>query len=106
MDKDHLEKEVERKGVDFKSSSTSSLLINSTIDSPNIHLLIKGVAVLLHSNVMEDLQEGKTVLPDTDLYYFSEEKYMLDHPELFNHERQKILRKTPTKEDISGFIEV
>jgi hypothetical protein len=90
---------------DFKSSSTSTILINSTINAPNVKLLIKAVATLLHSNLMEDIQEEKTINPKSDLYFFSEEKYIIENPENFDEERVALLRKTPTQEDISGFIE-
>jgi hypothetical protein len=95
-----------KKERDFKSSTTSTILINSTINAPNVKLLIKAVATLLHSNLIEDLQDGKTVSPKSDLYYFCEEKYMSENPEMFDEERINLLRKTPTQDDISGFIEV
>jgi len=91
---------------DFKSSSTSTILLNSTINAPNVKLLIKAVATLLHSNLMEDIQEEKTIYPKSDLYYFSEEKYISENPNAFDEERVALLRKVPTQEDISGFIEV
>jgi hypothetical protein len=105
---DNVDNEWKRgtKKVDFKSSSTSTILINSTINAPNVNLLIKAVAILLHSNILEDVQKGKTISPDDDLYYLSEEKYIAEYPHLFSEKRKKFLRKTPTKEDIAGFIEV
>jgi hypothetical protein len=99
-------KKGEKKERDFKSSTTSTILLNSTINAPNVKLLIKAVATLLHSNLLEDLQDGKTISPKSDLYYFTEEKYIAENPEMFDEERINLLRKTPTQEDISGFIEV
>lgn len=95
-----------RKEKDFKSSSTSTILLNSTINAPNVKLIIKAVATLLHSNLMEDVQEGKSIYVKSDLYYFSEEKYISENPNAFDEDRITLLRKTPTPEDISGFIEV
>jgi hypothetical protein len=94
------------KDRDRKSNSTSTIMINSTINSPNVKLLIKAVATLLHSNLMEDIQDGKTIYPKSDLYFFSEEKYIGENPNAFDEERVSLLRKTPTQEDISGFMEV
>src|SRR5687768_11317499 len=91
---------------DFKSSTTSSILINSTINAPNVKNLIKAVATLLHSNLIEDLQDGKIISTKSDLYYFSEDKYINENPNAFDEERINLLRKTPTQEDIAGFIEV
>jgi hypothetical protein len=90
----------------IKSSSTSSILLTSTINAPNVKLLIKAVATLLHSNLIEDLQDGKFISPKSDLYYFSEEKYISENPDAFDDDRVSLLRKTPTQDDISGFIEV
>ena len=95
-----------KKERDFKSSTTSTILLNSTINAPNVKLIIKAVATLLSSNLMEDLEEKKTISPKSDLYYFSEEKYMKEMPELFDEERKSLLRKIPSIDDISGFIEV
>lgn len=90
----------------FKSSSTSTILLTSTINAPNVKLLIKAVATLLHSNLIEDLQDGKIIAPKSDLYFFTEDKYINESPGAFDEERISLLRKTPTQEDISGFIEV
>jgi hypothetical protein len=95
-----------KKERDFKSSTTSTILINSTINAPNVKLLIKAVATLLHSNLIEDLQDNKSISSKSDLYFFSEEKYIAENPEMFDEERINLLRKTPTQDDISGFIEV
>jgi hypothetical protein len=95
-----------KKERDFKSSSTSTILLNSTINAPNVKLIIKAVATLLHSNLIEDLQEGKIISTKGELYYFSEDKYISENPDYFDEERINLLRKTYTQEDISGFIEV
>jgi hypothetical protein len=97
---------MEKKERDFKSSTTSTILLNSTINAPNVKLLIKAVATLLHSNLMEDVQESKTINTKSDLYYYSEDKYINDSPDIFDEERISLLRRIPTQEDISGFIEV
>lgn len=88
------------------SNSTSSIRLDSTIDAPNVKILIKAVSTLLHSNLLEDLQEGKTISSKSDMFYFCEDKYIYENPEYFDRERIDLLRKTYNKEDISGFIEV
>ena len=90
---------------DFKSSSTSTILLNSTIETPNVKLIIKAVATLIHSNLIDDLQDGKTISLKSDLYYFSEDKYINENPQNFEEERVNLLRKTPTQDDIAGFID-
>lgn len=92
--------------ADRLSNTTSTVNIASTVNAPNVKLLIEAVATLLHSNLLEDLQDGKVINTKSDLYFFSEEKYINENPENFDEERVKLLRKTPTQKDISGFIEV
>ena len=87
------------------SSTTGSIMIDSTIENPNVKSVIKGVATLIHSNLLEDMQDEQEISPDSELYYFSEDKYIAENPENFDEERIALLRKVPTQEDISAFIE-
>lgn len=89
----------------FKSNSTSTILLQSTMSTPNVKLIIQAVATLLHSNITEDIMDGKVIIPQSELYYFSEEKYIAENPDNFEEDRVALLRKTPTKEDIYAFIE-
>jgi hypothetical protein len=91
---------------DFKSCSTSSLFLASTIESPNVKHLIKAVAIILQSQLVEDMQLGKKVSPKSDLYFFSEEKYISEIPNSFDEQRIQNIKKTPSLEDLSEFIEV
>jgi len=89
-----------------KSCSTSSIFLKSSIYSPNVEMLIKSVSTIIHSQVMEDMQLGKSVSPKSDLFYFSEEKYVNESPGYYDEERLKFLKKTPTQEELCEFIEV
>jgi hypothetical protein len=89
-----------------KSCSTSSIYLSSSISSPNVDLLIKSVSTIIHSQLIEDMQLGKTVSIKSDLYYFSEEKYVNESPGCFYEEKLKILKKTPNKEELKEFIDV
>jgi hypothetical protein len=91
---------------DFKSCSTSSIFLSSTINSPNVKLLIRAVSTILQSQLIEDMQLGKTVSVKSDLYLFSEDKYVSDNPNCFDEQRIELLRKTPSQEDLVEFIEV
>lgn len=90
----------------FKSCSTSSIFLNSTISYPNVKLLIKAVSSILQSQLIEDMQLGKTISTKSDLYYFSEDKYINEYPGCFDEQRIEMLHKTPSQEDIIDFIEV
>jgi len=98
--------EGEKKTKRQRASSTSSIRITSTINNPNALLLIRSVATLIHSNLLDDIQDGKSISPKTDLYYFSEDKYIAENPNNFDEDRIQLLRKVPSLDDISNFIEV
>jgi len=55
---------------DFKSNSTSSIFLSSTINTPNVKIMIKAVATILQSQLIEDMQLGKTVSSKSDLFFF------------------------------------
>jgi hypothetical protein len=99
-------KEKSKEKKDIKSNSTSSIFLSSTINSPNVKQMIKAVSMILQSQLLEDMQLGKTVSTKSDLYFFSEDKYVLESPDYFDDERIKLLRRTPSQEEINDFIEV
>ena len=96
--------EVEQKNS--KSSSTSSLFLSSTINSPNIKLVINSVANIIHSQILEDGKIGKTISPKSELYYFSEDKYIQENPSNFDDTRVKMLKSVPTELEIAELMEV
>jgi hypothetical protein len=45
------------------------------------------------------------VIPqDSDIFFFSEEKYILEKPEAFDKQRIALLRETPSVENILEFM--
>ena len=91
---------------DSKSCSTSSIYLNSTINSPNVKLIIRAVSTILQSQILEDIQLGKKISSKSDLYYFSEEKYINEAPNCFDEARIERMKKTPSQDEIVEFIEV
>lgn len=89
-----------------KASSTSTIFLNETISNPNFKKVIRAVSTLLHSIIIEDIKEGKTISSDSDLYYFCEDKFILDNPGKFEKDKLNSYRKTPLQNDIFEFIEV
>ena len=89
--------------LERKFNSTSTLYVNSTISAPNVNSIIQAVATIIHSQVLEDTAQGRLVSPSSDLYYFSEEKYISEHPQAFDPQRLELLRRTPTVENIYDF---
>jgi len=53
---------------------------------------------------LDDIQSKEELQPDTDLFFFSEEKYINEKPEEFDENRRELLRGTPTVDHISEFI--
>lgn len=48
--------------------------------------------------------QGKTVPEDSQLFFFSEEKYIKEKPDAFDQQRIALLRETPSVEQILDFI--
>ena len=90
---------------DFKSCSTSNIFLDTTISTPNVTSMIKAVATILQSQLNEDMNLGKQISPKSDLYYFSEDKYVSEYPQYFDKQRIENIRKVPTLEDMINFIE-
>ena len=89
----------------FKSSSTSNIFLDSTITSPNVKNIIKSVSIILQSQLNEDMNLGKTISKKSDLYFFSEDKYIDEYPQYFDKQRIENIRKIPTLDDMINFIE-
>lgn len=89
-----------------KSCSTSSIYLSSSIYSPNVEMIIKSVAMIIHSQLIEDMHLGKTVSSKSELFFFCEDKYVNEDPCYFDEERIKFLNKTPTEEELIEFIDV
>ena len=85
---------------EFKSSSTSNIFLDSTISSPNVKNMIKAVATILQSQLNEDMNLGKTISKKSDLYFFSEEKYIDEFPQYFDKQRIENIKKIPTLDDM------
>ena len=100
-------KRVESKAKyhEFKSSSTSNIFLDSTITSPNVKNIIKSVSIILQSQLNEDMNLGKTISKKSDLYFFSEEKYIDEYPQYFDKQRIENIKKIPTLDDMINFIE-
>ena len=90
----------------FKSNTTSSIMIKSTMENPNVKLLINSVSVIIFSNIMESLNENKSISSNSILYNFSEDKYIEEFPEEYTPERIAFLKAIPLQSDIYEFIEV
>jgi len=77
----------------------------STITQPNVKAIIRAIATILHSQMLEDQNSGKELNPNSDLYFFSEEKYIQEKPEEFDEQRKTLLRAVPTVDNIDEFIQ-
>lgn len=96
--------ETERYPVDRRSNTTSSAQIGSSLHNPNVRSILQSVSTIIHSQMIEDSSMGRQIQSTSDLFYFSEEKYIREHPEMFDEERKAMLRKTPTIDDIFEFM--
>ena len=67
-----------------KSSSINSMYISTTISKPCVDSIINGVATIMNSQILEDLSQGEEIATESDLFFFSEEKYFLEKPDAFD----------------------
>ena len=67
-----------------KSSSSSSIFLDTTIASPEVKNMIKAVSIMLFTQLSEDKTLTKKISEKSDLYYFSEEKYIKEYPQYFD----------------------
>ena len=95
--------EKPRGGKKF-ASTTSSLYIDSTISKPNADAIITAVSTIIHSQILEDIQNEREIEEDSDLFFFSEEKYIKEKPEEYDESRRALLREMPTIDSITEFI--
>ena len=98
------EKKVVRGRGDYKSSTTSSIRLASTITKPDVKSVVHAVATIIHSQMQEDSGLGKQITSKSDLYFFCEEKYMGDKVDGYDEERQAVLRETPNVGSIYEFM--
>ena len=77
----------------------------STITQPNVKAIIRAIATILHSQMLEDQGSGKELNPNSELYFFSEEKYIQEKPEEFDEQRKALLRAVPTVDNIDEFMQ-
>ena len=60
--------------------------------------------MIIHAQMIEDQCEGNKIDEESDLFFFSEEKYIKFKPESFDANRIELLRETPKVENINEFI--
>ena len=53
-----------------RSSSSSSIFLDTTISTPIVKNIIKAVAILLKTQLNEDSTMTKTISKESDLYYY------------------------------------
>ena len=70
------------------ANTTSSLYIDSTISNPNVFRIIQAVSTILNSQILEDKNTDGGVNTKSDLYFFSEEKYIEEKPDEYDENRR------------------
>ena len=90
--------------ADHKSSTTSSIRVGSTIGKPDTKSLVHGIATIIESQMQEDSNLGKQIMPTSDLYFFCEEKYVIEQSDSMDDERFALMHKPPTVGNIYEFL--
>lgn len=86
------------------SNTTSTVKLDNTISKPDAKKIINSVATILHSQMVEDSAMPRKIDENSDLFFFSEEKYIKERPEEYNESRKALLREMPTIESIAEFM--
>ena len=60
---------------------------------------------MIQSILLDELQDGKIISTTSELYFFSEEKYINKNPKNFDVVSLNLLRNSPILKEIAGFIE-
>ena len=89
----------------YRSSSSSSIFLDTTIATPEVKNIIKAVSIMIFTQLTEDKTLTKKISEKSDLYYFSEEKYIKDYPQFFDRQKIENIHKEPTIDEIIDFIE-
>jgi hypothetical protein len=89
---------------DKKSQTLPSVQPKNTINAPDVKRIIQSISTILHSQMVEDQQAGNAILPTSDLYFFSEEKYIAEKPDEFDSARRQLLRQMPSVDNIHEFM--
>jgi hypothetical protein len=107
-EKKENDSKISKKRAQFKihkSSSTSSIFLDTTIATPEVKNMIKAVAIMLYTQLSEDKTLTKKISEKSDLYYFSEEKYIKEYPQYFDRQKIENIHKEQTIDEIIDFIE-
>mmetsp|Transcript_985 Transcript_985/g.987 ORF Transcript_985/g.987 Transcript_985/m.987 type:complete len:115 (+) Transcript_985:19-363(+) len=86
------------------AQTMNSMSATSTISKPDVESIIQAVATIIHSQMIEDQTAGNEIDEDSELFFFSEEKYIKEKPESFDEKRLELLRETPKVENINEFM--
>jgi len=93
-----------RSEFDIKSNTCSSIPFTDSIDHPNISIIINSISKLLSTTINEEVKLDNQISISSDLYIFSEDKYITDFPHVFDHAKLLIFQKHPSQIDIAYFL--
>ena len=105
MKKEYMEPiEIEEDKNEFKSKTTSAIHESENIYNPNVENLLKGVAIILHSQInINNDKEGEEEKNENFLL-FSETKYIKEKPGAFDQKTIDLIYKPPEENEIYEFV--
>jgi hypothetical protein len=90
--------------LNIKSLTSTSIPLTDQIDHPNISNLIYSISKLISNSINDDIYLDKDVLPTSDLYMFTEDKYLYEHPHSIDFDKLFRFHNSFTHEDIMFFF--
>jgi hypothetical protein len=90
--------------LDIKSLTSSSIPLTDQIDHPNISNLIYSISKLVSNSINDDINLEVDILPTSDLYIFTEDKYLFEQPHSINFDKLSRFHNSFTQQDIIFFL--
>ncbi|KAM3127981.1 hypothetical protein pb186bvf_019912 [Paramecium bursaria] len=84
------------------ANSTSTMYIQNTIFRPCVKSISQVVAEKLYTQMVKD--KAFDLIRNSELFFFSEEKYIEEKPNEFDQDRIELLRSFPSENEIQEFL--
>ena len=89
--------------IDRRSNTTSTIYAATSISNPNVNTMIQAVSTIIHSQMIDEIG-AEQIGEGSELYFFTEEKYIKENPDSFDEDRKTLLRTAPTVDTIFDFL--
>ena len=68
-------------------------ILTNTLDDPIPSLIIRAISIKIYKLIEDNLNEGNKIDPTSELFFFSEEKILLEFPNRFLQDQINFIRQ-------------